>query len=109
MSTVYEECRVPDWDGFNAIPVSQDTMRQAYIFFESLPLGFPVPTVGADPDGDITFEWYKSPRRTVSISIDMEGDLHYAALIGSSQHHGSMPFVGGIPETIQSIVRLVVI
>ena len=56
LATVWGECREPDWDGFHALPVSQDTLRNACLFLESPPLGFPVPSVGAEPDGHLTLE-----------------------------------------------------
>ena len=46
---VWDECRKVNWDGFRAIPVDQETYRAAYFRLESLPLGFPKPTSGAEP------------------------------------------------------------
>lgn len=104
----FEECRRANWDGYGAVPVSQETFDQAYRFLGALPLGAPAPTVGAEPDGHITFEWYQSPRRTLSISISPESELHYAALLGASKDYGTEPFFGDIPQNILGLVRRVV-
>ena len=98
LGTVWEECRFPNWDGYDALPVQQETLRNAYLFIESLPLGFPSPSIGAEPDGDLTFEWHHSRRRTLSISVSSAGELHFAALLGPSRRYGTEAFFGEVPE-----------
>src|SRR5262245_51649772 len=73
--SVWEECREPDWDGHGALPVSQKSLDDAYRVLDSLPLGLPLPSVGADPDGQVTLEWRTSSRRTLSVSVDPAGYL----------------------------------
>jgi hypothetical protein len=105
--TIAKECRDPNWDGSGAEPVSDATHSLAHSFLAALPLGSPMPTVGAEPDGQITFEWHSAAHRTLSVSIDPEGRAHYSALLGASKVHGEEPFFGEIPEPIvNSIGRL---
>src|SRR5690348_13848275 len=63
LAIVWEECRQPGWDGYDALAVEQETLRFTYGLIESLPLGFPRPSIGAEPDGQLTLEWRKSPSR----------------------------------------------
>lgn len=105
--TVAEECSTPNWDGQGAAPVAQETYRIAYRFLEALPLGTPAPSVGVEPDGHLTLEWYRSPRRTLSVSISPEGDLHYAALLGPSKTYGTEPFFGNAPKVVTDLVSRV--
>ncbi|MDZ7585797.1 MAG: hypothetical protein U0938_13355 [Thiobacillus sp.] len=102
---IYQECSQANWDGYEAMPVAVETYELAYRFLEALPLGTSAPTLGAEPDGHIAFEWFQSPRRMLSVSISPEGDLHYAALLGSSTHYGTEPFYGEAPGTILDIIR----
>lgn len=102
-----EECKNSDWDGAGAIPVSLETYKAAYFFLASLPEGFPLPTLGVEPDGHITFEWYRSVTRTISVSIAPDGVLHYAALIGAAKHFGSEPFHGETPDVIAALIQTV--
>ena len=104
---VFMECRNPNWDGYGAHAVSDDTFQLAYNFLTSLPLGTPPPSFGAEPDGDITIEWYQSPRKTLSVSISPNGELHYAALIGSRKNYGTEPFFGEVPEAVIDLIRKV--
>ena len=46
----WKECQLPDWDGYKALAVQEKTLFNAYWFIESLPLGYPLPSVGAEPE-----------------------------------------------------------
>lgn len=102
---VWNECRHPNWDGYNATPVEQETLRQAYLLIESLPLGFPRPSIGAEPDGHLTLEWHKSPARTLSISVDPDGYLHFAGLFGPNRRYGTLTFFSTAPDDLIHLVR----
>lgn len=91
LDAVCEECNMADWDGYGAMPVLPETYVQTRIFLESLELGTPPASVGAEPDGYITLEWYHSRRWTLSVSIDPEGNLYYAVLMGRKRQSGSEP------------------
>ena len=107
LSQVYEECLEPNWDGYDALPVTEDAYRLTYEVLEALPLSTPVPSFGAEPDGHITLEWYCTPRRTLSVSVSPEGELHYAALLGDSKAYGTEPFFGEAPKAIVDLIHRV--
>ena len=101
----FEECSEPNWDGYRAEAVRKETYHLAHQFLAALPLGAPAPSTGAEPDGHLTFEWYGSPQRTLSVSVSPDGDLHYAALVGSAKAWGTEPFFGEIPKVIDTLIR----
>ena len=107
LSQTVEECSEPNWDGYGAQPVSDGTYHLAHKFLEALPLGTPAPSIGAEPDGHLTVEWYRSPRRMLSVSISPEGELHYAALLGDSKAYGTEPFFGEAPRAIVDLIHRV--
>jgi hypothetical protein len=107
LGEVWEDCRHANWDGSGAMPVEQDTLGYAYRFIEALPLGYPLPSVGVEPDGHLTLEWYRNPRWTLSVSVSPEGTLYYAALFGSEDPRGSCSFFDEIPETLLFLLRRV--
>ncbi len=107
LGEVWEQCREPNWDGFGALAVDNDTLRNTYMLLESLPLGPRPPSVGAEPDGSLTLEWHRSPRRTLSVSVSPDGDLHYAALFGPNREYGTEVFFGEIPERILALIQRV--
>lgn len=97
---VASDTRLPDWDGYGASPISRASYRNASKLLQSLPLGVPNPSMGVDPDGEVTIEWFGSPNRTLSISVSPDGLLHYSAVIGSSKVYGTEPFFGPLPSRI---------
>lgn len=95
------------WDGYGAHSLSNESYDRAIEFLESLPNSVATPEVDADPDGHVTFEWYKSPYRSLSVSVSPEGDLHYAALIGPNKANGKEVFNGLPPKSILDIMKRV--
>ena len=96
-----------DWDGYGAIAVAQETLHNAFLFLESLPFGFPAPSIGAEPDGHLTLEWHRGRRRTLSVSVSPEGELHYAGLFGPSRVNGTEALFGEVPGSILDLIRRV--
>ncbi|RMF85056.1 MAG: hypothetical protein D6744_02065 [Planctomycetota bacterium] len=107
LAEAWAECQKAGWDGYGALPVSRDALRNTYVFLEAWPLGFPLPSIGAEPDGHLTLEWYRNPRRVLSVSVSPDDLLHYAALLGASRTCGTEAFFGEIPDTILGLVRRV--
>ncbi len=108
LTEVLGETSEPDWDGYSARAVTNNTYQVARKVLAVLPLGMQMPSVGAEPDGHITLEWYHSPHKTLSISVSPEGDLHYAALLGASVQYGTELFYGTVPDVILDLVSKVV-
>ncbi len=102
-----EECSRHGWDGADAEPVHPGSIRLAATLLRALPLGSTRPTVGAEPDGQVTFEWYASPRHVLSVSVAPDGNLHYAALLGAVRQYGTVPFFGDMPAAILDLIRRV--
>jgi hypothetical protein len=100
LDEVFEECYSDGWDGEQAKPISEEVLRCAERFLRSFPLGMEAPEVGAEPDGAITLEWYRSPNKVISISINPDGWVYWAALIGASRRHGADYSLMGISDDL---------
>jgi hypothetical protein len=105
LAELTEECSQPGWDGGDTPAISQDAYFNAYRVLESLPLGLPAPDIGAEPDGHLTLEWHRSPRRTLSVSVSPDGELHYAGLLGARKVYGTEPFFGELPAPILDLAE----
>jgi len=105
LAATWAECRTPNWDGYDAFPIQEATLNYAYAVIQALPLGFPLPSVGAEPDGHLTLDWYRDSHWTISISVSPDGKLYYAALLGNSDPRGSEPFLGEIPKRLLSLIQ----
>jgi len=107
LNEVFEECREPDWDAHGAEAVKPETLRNAGRFIDALPPGYPLPSVGAAPDGHITLEWYRATNRLLSVSVSPAGVLYWAALVGEEDPRGTCRFDDEVPETILYWIRRV--
>lgn len=97
----WQPCKVANWDGEGADPIEHDTYQTAYRLIEALPNTFPSPTVTAEPDGHLSLEWYRHPRRILTVSVGPDGVLFWAALVGSEDPRGSCQFFDEFPETLR--------
>ena len=104
---VSEDCAEPDWDGYGAEPVDIETYRKAFNFIDALPTGYPKPEIDAESDGHVTFDWHRSPRYTLSVSVSPDGYLYWSALLGPRKLNGSEPFLNGIPSELLQLVLAV--
>ena len=104
LAEVWEECRESDWDGYNALPVSWDSVENVRRLLLSLPLGTKLPSVGAVPSGNISLEWHHSRRRSLTVTVSPDGDLHYAALLGPGRTCGTEPFFDEAPQIILDLI-----
>ena len=102
---IREECGRSDWDGYGARAVSFRTYEKAKQFIGALPWGVAVPEISADPDGEISFEWYSAPSKVFSVSIGPTNELSYAGLFGASRTHGTEIFHDEIPQIVFSHIR----
>lgn len=95
------DCAQADWDAYGAKPVTAETREAASALLAKLPGGIPEPEIGADPDGEIAFEWELGPELVFSVSV-RGGDkrLSYAGLYGRSKVHGTEFLGEAIPDPI---------
>lgn len=107
LNEIYEECSSAGWDGERAKPISGEVLQCAETFLKSFPLGIEAPEVGAETDGAITLEWYRSPNRVISISINPDGWLYYAAIIGAARRHGMDFALFDISEDLLGLISQV--
>jgi hypothetical protein len=98
------ECGVVGWDGYGAMAVSVAAVADARAFADALESSLPAPTVGAEPDGALTFEWYRSSRQALSVSVQGDGILHYAALLGTERISGTETFRAKMPQVLYDLI-----
>jgi len=101
----YEEALTSGWDGYRARPVDSFSYIHALSFVSALPSTVPLPEVAVDPDGEVEFEWFRSPRWLFTVSVGRSGNLSYAGLFGGNKVHGVEQFSEGLPEAIVQNLR----
>ncbi len=106
---VYLECKNPNWDGYNAIPVSIEICKAALKFTQALPIDIPAPEVSAEADGEISFEWYQGTKKIFSVSIGANNRLSFAGIDGDEEWYGVSTFIDQIsPKVISGIFSIII-
>ncbi len=107
LEKVFQECSSDGWDGERAKPVSKEVLRSTVAFLESFPSGIEPPETGAEPDGAISLEWYRSPEKVISVSVNPGGEVYYAAIIGTRRNHGKGSVRSGVSDNLPALVEKV--
>ena len=107
LEEISKECSSDGWDGERAEAVSKEVLRNALIFLESLPPSVEPPQTAAEPDGAISLEWYRSPEKVISVSINPGGEIYYAAIIGSRRNHGKGSIHSGVSDNLLALIEKV--
>ena len=97
---VYQQAAEDGWDGEGSIGVAADTYQVAHALVESLPTAYRTPEISAEPDGHLHLEWFVNNRRVLGVSINPDGRLHWAALLGEEDPRGTCRFDGQAPTTL---------
>ncbi len=105
LQEVFEECSSENWDGARAEPVSEEVLRDARAFLELLPPDIEMPQTAAEPDGAISFEWYRSPEKVISVSINPGGEIYYAAMIAARRKHGKNLLPSGVSDDLLALIE----
>jgi hypothetical protein len=99
----------PNWDGYSARPISQETVSTVQAFLGKLPGWVPSPDVVPEPDGEIAMEWTSPAGDLLSVSLGEAKVLNYAGLFsGGVERHGVEPFAGNISEDLLGQITRVV-
>lgn len=108
LNEVFEECSEEGWDGYDALPLTEEAFFAAIKLIKSLPVTvFPMPEVTPEPNGGIGFEWYKESRLVFVASVSGKSEIIYAGLFGVNKTHGTEYFEDSLPSIIlENLKRL---
>lgn len=95
-----------NWHGDSANRISVDSWMAAVQFLSILPPSFLDFEVSPDIDGCVSFDWYRSKDRQLSISFASDSQIHYAAILGAVDRvSGRLAFHDSVPEEIIRLLR----
>lgn len=103
-----EPAHSPDWRTDGNTAITDQVVRIAKSFLESLPEHYQSPDIGPEPDGCIMLEWYSNERRLLNVSISETGLIHWAALIGNDDPRGSAYFTNQTPDLIEFLLGRII-
>ena len=104
-SELLAECDEVNWNGYRSDPISGEATDAARKLIANLPTDLRQPSLGAVPEGLVTFEWYKGPKNIISVIANSNNTVDYAISRGDEILHGSAPFFGTLPSTVLYHIR----
>ncbi len=100
------DCSQPNWDGYDAVPISMGALVNAEAFIRALPSNLPLPEFCPEPDGSISVDWIVSRLQLLSLSISGSNRIAYAWLDGTDKGHAVARFDGvTVPQRIVEAIR----
>jgi len=100
LDELYDECRLPDWEGGGEDAIDIKTHVEAVRFLLKLPSWVEVPEVEPEPKGNISFEWHVRRGWTFVVAITKLGTLEYAGVFGNGLAYGSEALADSIPKSV---------
>lgn len=113
LRNIKNKCGNPDWDGFGANLVSDQTIENTELIIEvlhsMLPKGTPIPDVIAEADGEICIDWTIDDFRLFSLSIGSHNIINFAGQYGKEGAiHGWQPVDKKSRDTVEKSLQDVV-
>ena len=108
LESVYREASTPDWDGHGALVAGSCSYHRAKEFLKLLPDTIPMPEFSVDPDGEVSFDWFYSKARLISISIGDDGSLTYIGFFGDARMKGVEHLDEKIPGSINELFARII-
>jgi hypothetical protein len=96
-------CKERGWDGYDARPITHESVMAAIRFINFLPDHLATPELVPEPNGEIAFEWARETDVIFSVAVSRE-TLVFAGLLGADKDHGETKFLNELPEKISRIL-----
>lgn len=96
-----------NWDGYEGIPASSETVKDTLIFMEKLPFGVNEPRPGLSGDGEISLFWETDD---IFVDIGFLGDGKYAFYARDSQaveyFKDDIDLKAPLPEALLNLISI---
>ncbi len=100
LMTTYQDCCEQGWNGYDAAPITRQTILAGETLLELLPDYMIPPEVTPEPTGKISFEWHNASGATFVIAVDSDS-IAFAELIGSKKRYGEAKFLSTLPDDMK--------
>lgn len=104
LDEIVQDCSKSGWDGYDAQPVSDESIVAAQQIIDALPEHIRVPDVTPEPSGEIALEWRSGNQKYFSVTASGTV-LVYAGIFGGfCKKYGEERFFGSLPTTVLQIL-----
>ena len=106
LNELKNSCSKQNWDGYDALPISNSSYLNTLRIINFLPNDLPTPELSVDSDGEVSLEWYVDKEKVFSVSIGTDS-FNYAGLFDTGKVHGKEEInsTGRLPEFMLGYVR----
>ena len=106
LTSLGEECRDSNWDGYEAEPANPNALNRAKDLIASFPDDLPLPECSIEPDGCVSLDWMPVPHRTLTLSVSANDRIPYAWIDGTDRGHAVARLINGqLPARILTEIR----
>lgn len=103
----FEQYASPDWDGYDADPITTETLQAAHDFLLVMPFTLGMPHVSPGSDGTVGLEWVFKDQRLRKLFIDIgPGDVWQAYWRKDTNEHQTIPIRPIGPNTATELTLL---
>ncbi|HKT13376.1 MAG TPA: hypothetical protein VJW77_16275 [Terriglobia bacterium] len=104
LDEIVRECSEAGWDGYDAEPVSVESVTVAQQLIDALPEHITVPNVVPEPSGEVGLEWRNGAQKYFSLTVSGT-ELVYAGIFGGfCKRYGEERFFGALPTAVLQIL-----
>ncbi|MEW6246675.1 MAG: hypothetical protein AB1555_08200 [Nitrospirota bacterium] len=99
-----KQCSTAAWDGYDALPISDEAVVRTLKLIQSLPDTIASPDLVPSPEGEISFEWHDSQHRMVSVTPGPDRLIWAAMMSDEHAQYGKAPLSEGWPRVVLEIL-----
>ncbi len=103
---IVSETQCEGWDGYDADPVSMDSVRNAKRFIRDLQPLLP-DHASIVCNGEITFHWHRDDNETLAMILTKKDTIIYALLSDTKEESGEVPYGDTIPSEVMQVIEFI--
>lgn len=104
IAEILDDCSTRGWDGYDAVPISADSVIAMVEILDNLPEGLQGPDVVPQPNGSLALEWQTDDRRMFALAATGQTIVYAGRFGGSATQYGQERFFGVIPQPVLEIL-----
>ncbi len=94
-----------NWDGDNAAAVLPPVVQHAMQLADLLPADIVDPEVSPTPHGEIDFDWMNADREMLTLGVDVNGEVAWAAELNRSSSRGILTEMNELPSLLEGYLQ----
>ncbi len=103
---LFFDCSQQGWDGYNAQPISNESVNCVHHLIDILPRNIGFPDLVPEPSGEIGLQWRKGNEKMIVIKLARRRIIFSVILASDEKYSGQKQFIGQIPVHLEKILSI---